>query len=729
MEINLHIRWICRAGASPAHPGQPKRSPYKSRCSFALNIILAGLAAGLVSGTVLHAADQLLFGPSFEAAKIEARDAMVSVPKSDGDFVLRMTTGHEEQWPGITISAPAGCWDLSACSDVMLKVKNAGKNQVAVHCRVDNAGADGVKNCANGSVTLAPGEANTLKVALNPGGDDLGGKLFGMRGYPAGSRAGGSGLDPSKVTALVIFVSKSGSDNNLEIGEIRATGTATHPTASVTDATPYFPFIDTFGQYKHRDWPGKIKSTGDLAYKGEAEAEELSKNPVPEGRDKFGGWSDGPSVKATGFFRTEKYRGKWWLVDPDGHLFFSQGIDCVLLLDSTPVDERGSWFDDFPGGKPEFKTFWRPGFALHGHYEGRSLKCFSFAGANLLRKYGPDWQTIYPDIIQKRLRSWGLNTIGNWSDEKTRLMDRTPYTDNIGSFGVKIIQGSEGYWGKFPDVFDPSFSEALRRGMASKAGKSAGDPWCIGYFSDNEMSWGDETSLGLAALKSPPDQAAKKEFIADLKAKYETIDKLNAAWNTRHDSWDALLASREAPDKTKARADLAAFYSKTSETYFRKVHDTIKAVAPHQLYLGCRFAWVNNLAAVAASKYCDVVSYNLYNRSIADFQFPGGDKPLIVGEFHFGALDRGLFHTGLVPVANQEARAASYRDYMLGAARHPLMVGAHWFQWQDEPTTGRALDEENYQIGFVDVADTPYPEIVGASRWVAGELYRVRAGK
>ena len=69
--------------------------------------------------------------------------------------------------------------------------------------------------------------------------------------------------------------------------------------------------------------------------------------------------------------------------------------------------------------------------------------------------------------------------------------------------------------------------------------------------------------------------------------------------------------------------------------------------------------------------------------------------PLIIGEFHFGALDRGLFHPGLVAVANQEARAQAYKDYVLGALAHPQFVGCHWFQYQDEPTTGRGYDEEN----------------------------------
>jgi agarase len=55
--------------------------------------------------------------------------------------------------------------------------------------------------------------------------------------------------------------------------------------------------------------------------------------------------------------------------------------------------------------------------------------------------------------------------------------------------------------------------------------------------------------------------------------------------------------------------------------------------------------------------------------------------------------------------------------------------GTHWFQWMDEPPTGRVYDEENYQIGFVDIADTPYPEITRASHDVARELYRQRLGE
>ena len=59
---------------------------------------------------------------------------------------------------------------------------------------------------------------------------------------------------------------------------------------------------------------------------------------------------------------------------------------------------------------------------------------------------------------------------------------------------------------------------------------------------------------------------------------------------------------------------------------------------------------------------------------------------------------------------------------------HPRFVGTHWFQWQDQPLTGRS-DGENYQIGFVTITDAPYPELVEAARDVAKGMYRRRWGK
>jgi hypothetical protein len=606
------------------------------------------ISAGLLAG---HAAERILWDPdsAVDFARIGTNDVVAEIVSTDAGKVLRVVTGQREHWPGVTLKAGSGCWDLSAYGSVTGDVWNRGSNALTLHCRVDNPGGNGVKACITGSTRVEPGKRRTILVPLKQAVDDkLGGKLYGMRGYPVAYEAPGS-LNTSNITQVLFFVDNE-AGATFELSRVRAVGTYLPPTAWTSDAQPFFPFIDSLGQYLHKSWPGKSRDIAALQANREAEAQELEAAKAPADWNRFGGWATGPKLKAMGFFRTEKYNGKWWLVDPDGALFFSQGIDCVGMLDTTPVEEREDWFQNFPPPDPELAKFFSSGFVLKGHFADRRVRCFSVAGANLRRKYGAGWKTILPGVIHRRLRSWGINTIANWSDSRVFLFRQTPYTDAISSGRTKIIEGSEGYWGKFPDVFDPSFATAVKAAMETKTGRSAGDPWCIGFFSDNEMSWGDEYSLGLAALRSGAEQAIKKAFIESLKAKYVAPERLNLAWGKSYTNWQELAENREAPDTTKAGADLTAFYSQAADRYFCTIREAIKAVAPNQLYLGCRFAWVN----------------------------------------------------------------------------HPAFVGCHWFQYQDEPTTGRVYDEENYQIGFVDIADTPYPEMLSASRKIADSLYATR---
>jgi hypothetical protein len=508
------------------------------------------------------------------------------------------------------------------------------------------------------------------------------------------------------------------------VAAVRAFGTArAQPEAHLTDRT-FFPFLDTFGQYIHRDWPGKTHSEADLAAAREAEAKDLADHPGPANWNRWGGWADGPKLDATGFFRPVKHDGRWLLADPDGRLFFSHGIDCVRHTGATPVDDRDGWWRDFPGDRPRMKPFFgRAGRIIRDYYKGKHPRTFDFAMANALRKYGSDWQGEAAALAHKRLRSWGLNTIGNWSDSDIYLRRKTPYVATVG-FHAPPIQGSEGYWGKFKDPFHPDFETNLNAAMERQTRTTAGDPWCLGYFVDNEIAWGGETSLAEAALASPPDQPAKRAFLKDLQKKYRNINRLNEAWATDHASWDALAKATKPPDAKRAGADLRAFYTRLAERYFRLCRAAVKRVASKQMYLGCRFAWVNDRAARAAAKACDVVSYNRYQRSVDGFRLPDGvDAPVLIGEFHFGALDRGLFHTGLVPVASQQARAEAYKTYVRSAVAHPQIVGCHWFKYKDQSTVGRALDGENYQIGFLDICDTPYPETIAACRAVGYGLY------
>ena len=657
------------------------------------------------------------FGPTFKIDGIEASDAQVTLTQKGA---LAVRTGHEAPWPGVTLKAPQGKWNLSEHQTIALDVTNRSSSKVIVNCRVDNPGANGTDHCVTGTATVEPNATTTLTVRMFPVPWKLNKplELIGMRAAP--THAGK--LDTSNVTQLVIFINHPKQDHVFEIDNIRAEGQI-----QVLDASTFLPFIDEFGQYTHKEWPGKTHSIEELIAHGRAEKQDLDAHQGPTEWDQYGGWAAGPKLRATGFFRVQKHKDKWWLIDPEGHLFWSHGIDCVGSGNATPITDRENYYKNLPAEESPFARFYGSGtWAPHGYYrEHAPYKTYDFSRANLRRKYGEGFEQAFADITHRRFKSWGINTIANWSDERIYLMRKTPYVGTI-HFEAKRLEGSEGYWGKFYDVFDPSFRAALAERLQREKDRTAGDPWCIGYFVHNELAWGDDTSLAIATLVSPADQPAKKILIEDLKARYETIEKLNEAWQTTHASWDALLQSQTPPDKQRARADLTAFYSKTAETYFGTVRDELKKAAPSHLYMGCRFAWVNDLAAGAAAKFCDIVCYNQYKYSVADLKLPGEiDMPLIIGEFHFGALDRGMFHTGLRSTRNQQDRADKYAAYVRGALDNPYIVGTHWFQYKDQATTGRG-DGENYQIGFIDVCDKPYPEIVAAARDVGYHLYTTR---
>ena len=692
-------------------------------------LMSASLSVTILSPLTSAAADQMLFdfNRDFDLSTVEARDAEVAVSQTDGDIALRINTGHAQRWPGITLKAPSGRWDLSQFEKVTMDVTNLGKKTVRVMLRADSPSPDGKRVYVQDGADIPPNETRSVSTVLpNRLPKELAPKLFGMRGYPDGLRPD-KGIDPSHVDQVLIFVSQPEEDYVFAIDNIRAAGRRVPSELLSMDEKDWFPMIDAFGQYIHKDWPGKTHSVGDLTAKKKQESADLKNHSGPDGWNQYGGFAAGPQLEATGFFRPEKYRGKWWLVDPEGRLFWSHGTDCVRWSTGyTPITDRKHWFRDLPATDPPFGQFYGKGaWAPHGYYEGRRYETYNFTGSNLLRKYGDGWREQFSDLCHQRLRSWGMNTIANWSDSGIYLQRKTPYVVSI-HVGHKSIEGSSGYWGKFPDPFDPGFRESLEKRLSNERGKSAGDAWCLGYFIDNELGWGDELSLAIATLASPADQPAKRVFLEDLKRQYETIEQLNQAWKTKHASWQALMASQVPPDKSNAKSDLANFYTRIAEEYFRVCRESVKSAAPNQLYLGCRFAWVNDRAVRAAAKYCDVIGFNRYRDSVADFSLPEGvDKPAIIGEFHFGALDRGMFHTGLRPTANQAERAEAYRDYVRGALENPYLVGTHWFQFGDQATTGRG-DGENYQIGFLDICDTPYSETINASRDVGYSLYQHR---
>ena len=484
----------------------------------------------------------------------------------------------------------------------------------------------------------------------------------------------------------------------------------------------FLPCFDKYGQFKHREWPGKTHSDEELKAVAAEEEKDLAAHPGPADRNQFGGWTKGPQLKATGRFRTEKVDGKWWLVDPEGRLFWSWGpvrvtpSSAMTPLNGNPrtpkcggaMPDRDILFEGLPEkGTPLAKFYDTYDSLLLPFYLARGeTRRYDFSAANLYRKYGEDWFAKYSDSCHRRLRSWGANTIANSSDLEICLQDRTPYAERVECLS-RPIEGSWGGWFKFRDPFDESFKARTTDELA-KHGREAHDKWCIGFFIDNEIQWGEKhEDLARWTLWSPDDQPAKVEFLKRLAAKGISYDPNDGS---------------SVPNE-----ELRAFTDVIVEEYFKRTREAVKAFDPGLLYLGCRFAgtakpWVIGPCA----KYCDVVSYNIYTAEIGTWKLPQDiDAPVLIGEFHFGAHDRGLFGSSLVNMGSQEGRAAALKKYVESALGNPQIVGTHWHQFSDQATSGR-FDGEYFQVGWTDICDRPYPETVKALREVGYSLYPTR---
>ena len=565
--------------------------------------------------------------------------------------------------------------------------------------------------------SLGPGASTVFKApcsrkcyTMAPGSKGL----PGMMGYDLVYRP--DHLDKSgSIASVIIFCTSQESPAQFDVKRVWVEGE--QPDLAIKIDDDFFPFVDEFGQFAHAEWPGKVHSLDELKAAAQAEEAELAahpESPIP-GADRFGGWGAGPQLKATGMFRTEKWNGRWWLVDPDGHIFFSLGCNYVRLQSRTAVTDREKFFSWLPVKKdPLFGDCWYRGkhmWLKKCFYQGKGLVAqFDFSQANQKRIYGADWKATFNARQHRRMRSWGFTSMGNWSDPEIMALSRTPYVDNFNLDCVRKIAGDKkGVWRKFPDVFAPDFEEnVLKSAYKTRTPKSRTDPWCIGWFVENELHWGtgwndNGVDLAQAVVDSPDDQPAKVEYLRRLRA----------------------VHGPDATFKDATAEDVRAFTADIAEQYFSTVKKAVETVAPGRLYLGCRFCKGYPDAIRAATRHCDVVSYNIYGELPVTPMPKDGvvDKPTIVGEFHFGSLDRGTMNAGLVACRDMAERMEKYKAYVRHAIKDEHLVGVHWFFWCDMPLTGW-MDGEDFGNGVTTVTDRPHPEMVEATRELAREFYR-----
>ena len=537
-----------------------------------------------------------------------------------------------------------------------------------------------------------------------------------MRGFPDGISFVIS-FDMRFVEQIEIEFPTSQIEQSFILKKIRAHKPSIAPLYLI-DKESFFPFIDKYGQYKHGDWPQKIKNDKQLKSQIQIEDEDLKLNPISEEWSKFGGYKQGLKLKGTGHFRVEKIDSKWWFIDPEGYLFWSSGINSVGKFNiATPINGRRHFFEDLPNrDKSNF-------------YNGNK---YNFGDLILSIKYGSSDLYLYRSL--KRMKSWGMNTMGGWSNiDVIQANDdqKVPYTLSVGTLKYKVNN-------KLPDVFNENWKNTVNNNIKRVSASVKNDSFFIGFFVDNELTWYDPNNFVLEMFKFKKSTATKSKYVKELKKEFVKIEVLNKKCGSNFISWKEFEVFEGDKFLSNLKDFNVKFYIQFCEKYFKTIKEAINYHSPEKLYLGCRWhkggrkEHRNQYNIVIASKYVDVLSFNQYVNELNDFHFPGKeevDKPFIISEFNFGALDVGKFYPGLGHASSQRNRGEKYENFIESALNTTNCVGAHWFMWANSTTAGRGYEGENANCGVLSETDTPYYELIKYMRKINYNIYSFRTKK
>lgn len=504
-------------------------------------------------------------------------------------------------------------------------------------------------------------------------------------------------------------------------------------------AKPVLPkgkLLDEMGQSTLRCWPGKMPNAHELTRRIQSQWRSLPQQAWPEKFSRWGGWKSRKLIAGEGFFRTHHDGKRWWLVDPDGYAFWSTGLDCVSVEQCLTACEG---LESALTLQPDVNGEFRDAYLRFSHLDGSPIaesgnertKHINYLAANLIRALGADgWRDKWAKIAMGEMKRMCFNTVGNWSDFAYAQSAKFPYVRPMG-FNAKR---SGWIYRDFPDVFHPEFVADAAE-FASVLARTAADPAMIGYFMMNEPLWGGASTIlpMEGALFNTESCCTRREFAGFLKKRYADESSLSAKWKMSVTFAQVERGRWRRAMSAESQEDLRDFCAIMTERLFSELASACRKADPNHLNLGVRYSTVPPAWVASGMKSFDVFSMNRYAERVPHDAFAEAHrllgKPVIVGEFGFGALDVGLPATGPAPrLKNQLERGKEYRLFVEDAAADPYCVGAHWFQMYDQSAIGRP-DGECYNLGLIDVCNQPYEEMEEATAATNARIYEVADGQ
>jgi len=387
-----------------------------------------------------------------------------------------------------------------------------------------------------------------------------------------------------------------------------------------------------------------------------------------------------------GFWRLAKTSaGVWWFLSPDGRPEFLNMVDTVQPL-------------------------------IHGR---------DTAGPDYVSidydQHAPDAMDRWAQASASRVLNVGFKGIGAWSASALHKCN-IPMTQDLNISA----------WARSSNalLYSADWTKAADDAVRIQAAPLRDNRNLVGYYLDNEMDWEDDTGNPATYFDNLPlTDPNRKEVLGVIQSVWDSISAFNHEWGVSFKDWSGLEKVPTLPRSSGAAYDrlASAWLSHLADSYFRITTTLLKKYDPNHLILGVRYRGSTPVEVARASRaYTDAQSLNYY---VADAKLDGdlfrmitdqSQQPLIISEYSFHSPDNRSGDRNLIgfdaQVPDQHARAEGYRLLTTRLASVPTVIGADWFQWADEPSSGRDVDGEDVNFGVVDIDDHVYEPLAAAVR-------------
>jgi aryl-phospho-beta-D-glucosidase BglC (GH1 family) len=158
-----------------------------------------------------------------QTIKINPNEAKANLVPLAGGHALEITTDAAASWPGVTIQAREGKWDLSGFDAVKMDVHNPQDVIVRVLLCINNPGADGKKNASEEAINVPAHGKAVLVVPF--------GIWFGSPG---------SVLDLKNIVSVRVMLDRAGRSHRFMVDNIRAVSFDDRSEMQKIFADPFF---------------------------------------------------------------------------------------------------------------------------------------------------------------------------------------------------------------------------------------------------------------------------------------------------------------------------------------------------------------------------------------------------------------------------------------------------------------------------------------------------------